>query len=111
LVEAYHYARFRWWSRLNLESLSKRLSENYDVKKLDMPRYELVLSMRKDHLDEYLVKSDTLSVFLAPTKAVMSQKKAAPFTNKDLELRNRIKKHYPARARSEPQFERSEEKE
>ena len=69
---AYHYARFRWWSRLNLESLSKKLSENYDVKKLEMPRYELVLSMRKDHLDEYLVNSDTLSVFLAPTKAVIT---------------------------------------
>ena len=105
MAEAYQYARFRWWTRLNLESLSKKLSENFDVKKLEIPRYELVLSMRVDHLDEYLVKSDTLTVYLAPSKAVMSQKKPAPFTPRDLELRHRIMEHYPYRARSEPQFE------
>lgn len=109
MAEAYHYARFRWWIGLNVESLSKELSEKYDVKKLEMPSYALDLSLLTDVRDEYLIKSDTITVFLAPAKAVMSQKKPAPLTLKDLELRRRIFELYPARARSEPQFERIEE--
>jgi hypothetical protein len=106
LTEAYHYARFRWWTELNLDRLSKELVEKYRVKKLVMPSYELELSLLIGVRDEYLVESDTLTVFLAPSKAVMSQKKPAPLTLKDLELRSRIFELYPARARSEPQFER-----
>jgi hypothetical protein len=106
LAEAYHYARFRWWIGLNLERLSKELSEKYDVKKLKMPSYALELSLLMGVRDEYLVKSDTLAVFLAPAKAVISQKKPAPLTHNDLELKRRIFELYPARARSEPQFER-----
>jgi hypothetical protein len=105
MVEAYHYARFRWWIGLNLERLTKELSEKYDVTKLEMPSYPLDLSLLTGVRDEYLVKSDTLTVFLAPAKAVMSQKKPEPLTHNDLELKNRIFELYPARARSEPKFE------
>ena len=105
LAEAYHYVRFRWWTRYNLEMLSKELSVEFDVKKLDMPNWELDLSLLKDERDTYVVKSDTLTVFLAPSKAVLSQRKRGPLTLKDQELRRRVMEKYPAIARSEPQFE------
>jgi hypothetical protein len=119
LAQAYHYVRFRWWSRLDLEGLSEELSQKYDVKSLDLPSYELELTYRKDERDEYLVKSDTLTVFLGPFRAVMSQKKSAPFTPSDVELRSRIIELYPHdrpillpwNFGSEPRFETIEKKE
>ena len=52
-------------------------------------------------------------VFLAPFRAVMSQKKPAPLTSKDMELRNKVFKLHPHERPillpwnfgSEPQFE------
>jgi len=119
LAKAYHYVRFRWWSRLNLEGLAEELAQSYDVKSLELPSYELELTYRKDERDEYLVKSDTLTVFLGPFRAVMSQKKPAPFTPMDVELRNRVIELYPHdrpillpwNFGSEPRFERIEDKE
>jgi hypothetical protein len=119
LAKAYHYVRFRWWNRLDLDGLSEELTQKYDVNSLDLPSYELELTYRKDERDEYLVKSDTLTVFLGPFRAVMSQKKPAPFTPKDAELRDRVIELYPHdrsillpwNIGSEPQFEKIEEKE
>jgi hypothetical protein len=95
LVGAYHFVRFRWWNRLDLKSLVDELSETYIVESLDLPSYELELTYRKDERDEYLVRSDTLTVFLGPFRAVMSQKVAAPFTAKDMQLRDILFKLYP----------------
>ena len=52
-------------------------------------------------------------VFLAPFRAVMSQKKPAPLTSKEMELRNKVFKLHPHERPillpwnfgSEPQFE------
>jgi len=112
LAEAYHFVRFRWWKRLDLDSLAEELSVDYDVRHLNLPSYELELAYRKDDRDQYLVKSDTLTVFLGPYRAVMSQKKAAPFTPKDMELRDILFRLYPFNRStplpwnfsSEPQF-------
>jgi hypothetical protein len=117
LAQAYHYVRFRWWNRLDLESLAEELSHMYDVEDLELPSYELELAYRKDERDKYLVKSDTLTVFLGPFRAVLSQKKAAPFTSMDMALRDMLFKLYPRERAtplpwnfsSEPQFERIEE--
>jgi len=113
MSKAYHYVRFRWWNRLNLEPFAEELSESYDVTKLNFPRYEMDLTFRKDERDEYLVKSDTLTVFLAPFRAVLSQKHAASFTPRDLTLRDSVRELYPHERpivlpwnySKEPQFE------
>ena len=78
MSQPYHFVRFRWWKRLDLDSLAEELSGEYDVRPLNLPSYELELTYRKDDRDQYLVKSDTLTVFLGPYRAVLSQKVAAP---------------------------------
>lgn len=44
---------------------------------------------------ELLFKADTLYAAISPSKATLFQKKRAPFTAKDLELRKRILEGYP----------------
>ncbi len=83
------------------------------------PSYELELTLRMDERDELLVKSETLTAFLSPFRAVLSQKKPAPFTSKDMELRKRIIELYPKERptplpmqfSSEPRFEIIEKEE
>ncbi|HUV55164.1 MAG TPA: hypothetical protein VMW03_08175 [Candidatus Krumholzibacteriaceae bacterium] len=118
MARAYLYVRWRWWNRLDLERLSKELSQKYEVKMLPNFGYELELTLLKDERDAFLVKSDTLKVFLSPFRAVLLQKKPAPFTSKDLELRKRLLELYPherptflpMQISSEPEFETIEEK-
>ena len=85
----------------------------------ERPSIDLELTTRKDERAELLVKSETLVVFLSTYRAVMSQKKLAPFTAKDLELRKRVMELYPKERptflplhfSSEPKFETIEIKE
>lgn len=119
MVRAYHYVRWRWWTRLNLEKLSEEFSQKYDVEMFERPSIDLELTIRKDERAELLVKSETLVVFLSTYRAVMSQKKPAPFTAKDMELRKRVMELYPKERptflplhfSSEPKFETIEIKE
>jgi hypothetical protein len=119
LAKPYHYVRWRWWTRLNLEKLSEEFSQKYDVEMFERPSIDLELTIRKDERAELLVKSETLVVFLSAYRAVMSQKKPAPFTAKDLELRKRVMELYPKERptflplhfSSEPKFETIEIKE
>jgi hypothetical protein len=67
--------------------------------------------------DKIDVKSDTLTVFLSIYRVVMVQKVAAPFTAKDVELRNRMMELFPEerptflpwQSNMEPRFETIEE--
>ena len=119
MTEAYHYIRWRWWIKLDLEEVSEELSKKYEVELFERPSYELELTYRKDERAELLVKSDTLRVYLSPFRAVLFQKEPAPFTPKDLELRNRVIELYPKERptplpmqfSSEPKFETIEKKE
>ncbi len=96
MAKAYHYVRWRWWIKLDLEEVSEELSKKkYEVELFERPSYELELTYRKDERAELLVRSDTLRVYLSPLRAVLFQKEPAPFTPKDLELRNRVIELYP----------------
>ena len=118
MAVAYHYVRWRWRSRLDLERALEEFSQKYEVKMFERPSYEPELTLRKDERDELLVKSETLIAYLSPFRAVLSQKKPAPFTSKDLELRKRVIELYPHERptpfpwgfSSEPRFETIEEK-
>ena len=119
LAKAYHYVRWRWWIKLDLEEVSEELSKKYEIELFERPSYELELTYRKDERAELLVRSDTLRVFLSHFRAVLFQKEPASFTPKDLELRNRVIELYPKERptplpmqfSSEPQFETIEKKE
>ncbi len=95
MPEAYHYVRFRWWNRLELDKVSNELTPNYEVKMLARPGEEHEIALLKDERSELVVKSDTIMAHLSPIRAVMSQKKPMPLTPKDLELRKKVLELYP----------------
>ncbi len=112
MTEAYHYARYRWWEKIDVDKLANELSEEYNVKPIKDHGWDLELTFLKDARDKYLVKSDTLSAFLSVYRAVMFQKVPLPFTAKDMKLRNQILKLFPkqretiltTQVRKEPKF-------
>ena len=95
MAEPYHYVRFRWWSRVDLEKIAEDLRAPFSVKKIDWPRDERDLSLLKDERAELEVKADTLTARLSYFRALLTQKEAAPFTEKDEELRRRVTEIYP----------------
>lgn len=95
MVEAYHYVRFRWWTRLELEGVSEELAQRFEVKMTPRPGAGHEVSLLKDDRSELVVKSDTLLAYLSSFRAVMSQSSPAPFTPKDVELRERVLELYP----------------
>ncbi len=98
--------------------MSKELSEKYNVETIPDHGWDLELTYLKEARDRFMIKSDTLTVFLSPYRVVMVQKKPAPFTKKDVELRNRMIELFPferstflpMQFSSEPEFETIEEK-
>ena len=113
LSKPYHYTRFRWWNKIDLEEVEKDLSKEFSVKRFTPPRYEMEIALRKDERDELMVSADTLTAMLSAFRAVLSQKEPAPFTKKDVELRKIVLELYnrgrptpfPWSFRSEPKFE------
>ncbi len=94
-VKAYHYVRWRWWDRIDVDGLAQELSEEYEVKAIPDYGWDLELTYHKEMRDRYMIKSDTLTVFLSIFRVVMTQRKPAPFTAKDVELRKRMLELFP----------------
>lgn len=118
MSEPYRYVRFRWWNRVDLGKVSEELSPRYEVKMLARPSGELEISLYKDERQELEVKSDTLIVLLSAFRAVLSQRQAAKFSPKDMELRKKVIDLYPHERPTpfpwelgpEPKFESVEER-
>ena len=97
----YHYTRFRWDRGVNLDTLNDELKTRYNVEKRKYSQMEGEISIYKGERDEVVVQADTLMAHLSAVRAVLSQKEAKPFTQKDLELRKRVLEIYP---RNRPTF-------
>lgn len=93
----YLYARFVWWRAHNLEKLAMKLKERFTLVGTTIfgRKEESELALLKGAREEIAVKADTLSVRLSAYRAVLSQKEKAPFTQKDMELRETILNLYP----------------
>lgn len=117
-VETYYYVRFRWWRPHNLEKLAAQLKERFTLLKppVSKEQGEPELSIHKKERNEIEVRADTLVAFLSPYRAVLFQRRRAPFTEKDVELREVILDLYPRDtptpfpwgASTEPRFEKKE---
>ena len=94
-ARAYHYVRWRWWDRIDVDGLAKELSEEYEVKTIPDYGWDLELTYHKEMRDRYMIKSDTLTVFLSIFRVVMTQRKPAPFTERDVKLRERMMELFP----------------
>lgn len=93
-MSAYHFVRFRWWDRLDLEKAAEELGEKYDVEWSVGPGSDAEMSLRKEERTILKVRADTLSAYLDVYKAVMFQREPALFTARDSELRARLFEMY-----------------
>ena len=93
--EPYYHTRFRWWTRVELDKVSEDLKNEYDTVMKPRIADEHELGFQKDDRSELEVKSDTLTAFLSPFRVILFQKKKAPFTSRDMELRNKVIELYP----------------
>jgi len=118
MVDKYVYNRFRWWDAADLSEIKEKLiQEGFSVEKHEMPRSDEEISLVKDFRDHLHVKSDTIGAILNPFKATLFQKEKAPFTEKDLRLRELILEIYtrnrptlfPWSYSYEPDFKRESE--
>ncbi len=98
----YSYARFTWWQPYNLEELVAKLKEHFTLVKSPVAKKKepwdftaRAWSFQDDAREEVHVKAETLFARLAPFRAVLYQKEKAPFTRKDMELRETVLALYP----------------
>jgi hypothetical protein len=96
------YARFTWYSPYNLEELATKLKESFTIVKSPAKKKKepwnltaRVWSFQDDVREEIEVKADTLFASLSPFRAILFQKEKAPFTKKDMELRETVLALYP----------------
>lgn len=94
MSELYHHVRFRWWERANLEKIAEEFRGKYAVDMRHFPSRAMDIELHKDERDELIVTADTLMGYLSRFRAVLSQKKPAKFTAKDVELRRQVREIY-----------------
>ena len=98
---------------MQLGDLVKDLGKDYAVKIISLPKSDVDPTLRLDNRYGLQITADTLIAFLAGARATLSQKKAAPFTERDRKLRQLILDIYPKSrptiihlySQTEPEFE------
>lgn len=92
-LKPYHQVRVTWWTNHDVDDLAAQLKSDFEVirKSMPKPRGSLVGELQRV---KFLVKADTLYVYLSSIRAIMFQKKAQPFTPKDEKLKEIIFKLY-----------------
>ena len=91
----YHHVFFKWWTPANLDELFEDFKENFQVIVHQGEKGDNDPSIYHDDRNEIEVKSDNMVAFISKFRAVLSQVKDDPISQKDVQLRNAIKKHYP----------------
>jgi len=92
--EPYHFVRFLWAATVDLKALEEEFAEYVTGWRLP-PESESKMDFHMYNLTELKLKADTLSAFLSLVRVVLFQREIAPFTARDLELREKILKIYP----------------
>jgi hypothetical protein len=95
VAEPYNYVRFRWWNEVDFEKIEIDLGKLFDVERITVGDSETSFSLTKGYRERLKVSADTLKARLSGFRAVLYQRKAAPFTTRDLALRSNILKLYP----------------
>lgn len=95
MSKPYIYVRYTWWRGVDLDGVSEELGNSFNVEPIFMPDDDRDLSLAKVDREKLKVWADTLKARLSPYRAVLFQRDQAPFTARDMNLRNRILKLYP----------------
>ncbi len=93
MSKPYRHVRFRWWDTIDLKKASEELGKSYEIKEIEYTKDSS--SLYKEDKKEIVAKADTLDASLSLYRVVLNQKKAAPFTEKDKKLRDRMHELYP----------------
>ena len=109
----YFHIRYTWWDIIDLDEVRRTLEPQFEVTELFVPSSYWEMALFPHHREHLRVKADNLSARLSQMRAVLFQKEWAPFTERDVELRRRIRDIYgkdqmtplPFAFRSEPEFE------
>ena len=78
------YVRFRWLKRVDMKEAAKDFGENSCVVTMIAPTGDYDFLMFKEHREELRVMADTLRPLLSPKRALLYQRKTAPFTLRDI---------------------------
>lgn len=91
----YVYTRWTWGKTYKIIELTEKLKEFTVIlmKIIDPDNSNFRLNITDTPILE--VKADTLSAYLAPSKVSLFQKESAPFTKRDLDLREILLSLYP----------------
>jgi len=98
LSEPYYYVRFRWRRISNSIELIEKLKGDFALTLYPREREDGKLydwSPQKGHRWEILARADTLSAFLSESRAVLFQRMRAPFSKRDMKLREMAFLLYP----------------
>jgi len=79
----YFFVRHTWIQRVDVEKLAKDLGSSFEVVSLDRAESGPTSIVGRETRETFLVKGDTLRVYLSPIKATFFQKE-----------RNRITRRY-----------------
>jgi len=110
----YHYVRWTWWKTYSVTDLvSRALKDKFTVTLMKQIEGQEMISLNRRDTPFMEVKADTLSAYVAASKAVLFQKEGTPFTERDLELRKTLLELYshatpaplPFFYRAEPAFQ------
>lgn len=95
-IEPYRYARFTWGRDISVTGEASRLGEEFDVRQINTPEpSESEVAVHKSDREEAIIKADTVGAIISTFRAILYQKEKAPFTAKDLKLREEILFLYP----------------
>lgn len=100
-LEPYHFVRFNWWNKVDLEKMEEELGGEFSVEWSVGPEMEHEIDLRKEERTVLKVRADTLNAYLDVYKAVIFQREPAPFTRRDAKLRERLFEVY-TRSRPTP---------
>ena len=109
----YFHIRYTWWDIIDLDEVRKDLETQFEVTELFVPSSYWDMTLFPYHREHLQVRADNLSARLAHMRAVLYQKSWAPFTERDVELRRKIREIYdrdlitplPLAFNTEPEFE------
>lgn len=95
-IKRYSYPRFTWFIDINIDKEAKKLSADFKISPKMTPdpsHYEVAI--HKNTRKELIVKADTVGAIISTFRAILYQKEKAPFTARDLLLREKILELYP----------------
>ena len=95
-IEPYSYARYTWSKNVNVDKEAKQLGSDFEIKPINTPELsDQEVAIYKTTRKEIIVKADTVGAIIGTFRAILYQKDKAPFTTRDLLLRQKILELYP----------------